>query len=82
MYRERNFFTFLGGIVLFIFGVNRMFTDTVNTAQTLKLIAAWVKQSGLDTQIYLGIRYTLFWLDAYSIHLLFLGFIFLILWKR
>lgn len=82
MYRERNFFTFLGGIVLFIFGVNRLFMDTINTAQNLKVIAAWGKQSGLDTQIYLGIRYTLFWLDAYSIHLLILGFIFLILWKR
>ncbi len=82
MYRERNFFTFLGGIVLFIFGVNRLFMDTINTAQNLKGIAAWGKQSGLDTQIYLGIRYTLFWLDAYSIHLLILGFIFLILWKR
>lgn len=82
MYRERGFFTVLGGTVLAIFAVNNLFTDFVNTAENLKQLTYWGKQSGLDAQILLFVRYVLILLNAYSIPLLIFGFILLIIWKR
>ena len=51
MYRQRNFLTVIGGILLFIFTVNNLFMDAVNTAENLKHLTSWGKQSGLDAQI-------------------------------
>mgnify|MGYP003623020208 CR=1 FL=1 len=50
MYRERNFLTILGGVILGVFAINNLFTDAVNTAENLKHFTYWSKQSGLDTQ--------------------------------
>ena len=82
MYRERSFLTILSGTVLFIFAVNNLFTDAVNAAENLKQLSHWGKQSGLDVQILLFVRYVLLLLNAYFPLIIFVGFIFLILWKR
>jgi hypothetical protein len=86
MYRKRNIFTVIGGTLLAIFAVNNLFTEAVNTAQNLAWLADLSRQSGLDAQINLFIRYTLqytlFLLDAYFPLIIFLGLIFIIIWKR
>ncbi len=82
MYRQRNFLTVIGGTLLFIFAVNNLFTDAVNTAENLKHLTFWSKQSGLDVQILLFVRQVLLLLNAYFPIIIFFGLIFLILWKR
>lgn len=82
MYRKRNFLTVIGGTLLFIFAVNNLFTDAVNTAENLKHLTSWSKQSGLDVQILLFVRQVLLLLNAYFPLMIFFGLIFLILWKR
>jgi len=82
MYRERNFLTVLGGIVLGIFAINNLISDAVNTAVNLKHLGSWGKQAGLDIQILSLIQYVLILLNAYFPVILFFGFIILILCKR
>lgn len=82
MYRQRNFLTVIGGTLLFIFAVNNLFMNAVNTAVNFKHLTSWGKQSGLDVQILLFVRQVLLLLNAYFPLIIFLGFIFLILWKR
>lgn len=82
MYRQRNFLTVIGGTLLFIFAVNNLFMDAVNTAVNLKYLTSWGKQSGLDAQILLFVRQVLLLLNAYFPLIIFFGLIFLILWKR
>lgn len=82
MYRQRNFLTVIGGTLLFIFAVNNLFMDAVNTAENLKHLTSWSKQSGLDIQILLFVRQVLLLLNAYFPIIIFFGLIFLILWKR
>ena len=82
MYRERNCLTAIGGIILGIFAVNNLFADAVNTAENLKHLGSWGKQSGLDVQILSFIQYVLLLLNAYFPVIIFLGFILIILCKR
>lgn len=82
MYRERNFLTVIGGVILGIFAVNNLFTDAVNTAENLKQFTSWGKQAGLDIQILSLIQYVLLLLNAYFPVIIFFGFIILILCKR
>lgn len=82
MYRERNFLTVIGGIILGIFAVNNLFTDAVNTAENLKHITSWGKRAGLDIQILSFIQYVLLLLNVYFPVIIFLGFLLIILCKR
>jgi hypothetical protein len=82
MYKQRSFLTVIGGTLLFIFAVNNLLMDAVNTAVNLKHLTSWGKQSGLDAQIFLFVRYVLLLLNAYFPIIIFFGLIFLILWKR
>ena len=82
MYRERNFLTVIGGIILGIFAVNNLFTDAVNTAENLKHITSWGKHAGLDVKILSFIQYVLIVLNAYFPMIIFLGFILIIICKR
>jgi hypothetical protein len=82
MYRERNFITVLGGVILGIFAINNLFTDAVNTAQNLKHLGSWGKQAGLDVQILSLIQYVILLLNAYFPVIIFFGFLILILCKR
>ena len=82
MYRQRSCLTIIGGIVLGIFAVNNLFTDTVNTAENLKHLSSWGKQAGLDVQLLSLIQSLLLLVNAYLPVIIFLGFIVLILWKR
>lgn len=82
MYRERNFLTILGGVILGVFAINNLFTDAVNTAENLKQITSWGKRAGLDVQILSFIQYVLLLLNAYLPVIIFLGFILIILCKR
>jgi hypothetical protein len=82
MYREINFITVIGGVILGIFAVNNLISDAVNTAVNLKHLTYWGKQAGLDVQIYSLIQYVILLLNAYFPVILFFGFIILILCKR
>ena len=82
MYRERNFLTILGGVILGVFAINNLFTDAINTAQNLKQLGSWGKRAGLDVQILSFIQYGLLLLNAYFPVIIFLGFILIILCKR
>lgn len=82
MYRQRSFLTILGGTLLFMFAVNNLFTDAVNTAQNIKQLASWGKQAGLDVQFVLFIQYVLLLVNNYFPMIIFLGLVLLILCKR
>lgn len=82
MYRQRNYLTIIGGLILGIFTVNNLFTDAVNTAENLKHLSYWGRQAGLDVQLLSLIKSLLLLVNAYLPAIIFLGFIVLILWKR